>query len=80
MAISNETKEGLSIFLTTITAIVGALPYMAAQMVGTAMKQWITPEMIVAAAEKCGIQEIVIVRGKPGSTFNGVIDQRTKSE
>lgn len=67
-------------FLTTITAIVGALPYVAAQMVGTAMKQWITPEMVVQAAEACGIQEIIIIKGKPGSTFSGVIDQRTKPE
>jgi len=80
VAISEETKNGLSVFLTTITAIVGALPYVAAQMVGTAMKQWITPEMVVQAAEACGIQEIIIIRGKPGSTFNGVIDQRTKPE
>jgi hypothetical protein len=77
VAISEETKKGLGQFLEVLVAALALLPYTGCALAGSVVKQWVTPEMVAAAAEQVGIREIIIVRGEPGSTFTGIIDQRT---
>lgn len=77
MAISEETKAGLGKFIEVLSGALMLLPYVGCKLAGTTIKQWVTPEMIAAAADAVGIREIIIVRGEPGSTFTGIIDQRT---
>jgi hypothetical protein len=78
VAISEETKKGLGQFLNILTAGLALLPYPGCSLAGSVVKQFITPEMIAAAAEQVGIREIIIVQGEPGSTFTGTIDMRSK--
>ena len=78
MAISEETKYGLSKFVDILTAGLAMLPYPGCSTAAQVVQKFITPEMIKQAAEAVGIREIVILHGEETSTFTGIIDQRTK--
>lgn len=78
MAISEETKYALSKFVDVLTMGLYAIPVPGCVTAAQLFQKFVTPEMIMQAAEAVGIREIIIVRGQEGSTFTGIIDQRTK--